>query len=112
MRKLFGLLALPAVLCAFSISASGAAASQQQCFNLDAYQPVCAWSGSEWNGTFSWWPGSSTGCHNHTGNPNLRSFWNNSPYTIRMGGWGTLPSGYGYQIPGSGSVTGDICWPA
>jgi hypothetical protein len=70
---------------------------------------VCAWSGANYTGTFSWWPGSSTGCHNHADNPNLQSYWNRTGYNVRLGGQGTL--GSGLADPNRAS-TGDICWPA
>jgi hypothetical protein len=48
-----------------------ASADRNQCSSNTA----CAWSDSGYIGNFSWWsPGS--GCHDHAGNPNLRSVWN------------------------------------
>ena len=32
---------------------------------------VCAWANNDFTGNFSWWPASSTGCHNHSGNPSI-----------------------------------------
>jgi hypothetical protein len=72
---------------------------------------VCAWSGKEFNGTFSWWPASNTGCHSHAGNPNLRSFWNRTGYWVRLGGWGNLEPHQTLWFF-EGSITGEICWPA
>lgn len=105
----FALSAIPAVSV---ISAPSAYASQAQCQEHFLSQPVCAWQGTEYGGEFSWWPASSTGCHSHVKNANLRSFWNLSPYTIRVGGWGTLPSGLGLQFGANEPITGEICWPA
>jgi hypothetical protein len=84
-------------------------ASESQC---PEYYAVCAWSGNEWNGTFSWWESASTGCHSHASNPYLRSFWNDSSYTIRLTGWGTLGPHLGLELPAGEAVTGEICWPA
>jgi Peptidase inhibitor family I36 len=70
---------------------------------------VCAWSGTNYTGQFSWWPASSTGCHGHADNPTLRSFWNRTGYTVRLGGQGNLGSGL---ADANRTVTGDICWPA
>lgn len=112
MRKLIGLSALLAVVGVSAISAPGASASTAQCAAISYENPVCAWSNSDTTGTFSWWPASSKGCHDHTENPKLRSFWNTSPYTVRLGGAGTLPSGYGIYTPENSPVTGEICWPA
>jgi hypothetical protein len=70
---------------------------------------VCAWSGANYTGAFSWWPASSTGCHSHADNPSLQSFWNRTGYTVRLGGQGNLGSGLADP---NRAVTGDICWPA
>lgn len=71
---------------------------------------VCAWSGI-FTGTLSWWPESNTGCHNHSGNPKLKSGFNGSSYRERVGGWGYVASHYAWESVG-GVVTGELCWPA
>lgn len=73
---------------------------------------MCAWQGNEYGGALSYWPQGNTGCHNHAGNPNLRSFWNRTPYNVRIGGWGVLGPGYGLQMPANEPITGELCWPA
>jgi hypothetical protein len=73
---------------------------------------VCAWENSNFTGNFSQWPASNTGCHNHSGNPSIRSGWNRSPYNVRYGGGPTLPPGYAFEVnPGENPITGEICWP-
>jgi hypothetical protein len=73
---------------------------------------VCAWANSDFTGNFSWWPASSTGCHNHSGNPSIRSGYNRTGYNVRYGGGPTLPPGYAFQLnPGENPITGEICWP-
>jgi hypothetical protein len=72
---------------------------------------VCAWSGYSFTGTFSWWPESNTGCHNHASNPELRSGVNFSKYRERVGGWGYVQPNFAWESVG-GVVTGELCWPA
>ena len=81
-------------------------------FSLSQCDPnkMCAWQNNNYTGTFSWWWQSDTGCHDHAGNPHLRSFWNRTAYTVRLGGWGNLPSGW-QEYVNLGAVAGQICWP-
>jgi hypothetical protein len=73
---------------------------------------VCAWANSDFTGNFSWWAASNTGCHNHAGNPSIRSGYNRTGYNVRYGGGPTLPPGYAFQLnPGENPITGQICWP-
>lgn len=138
MRKLFGLMALLAALAAFVVPTSAAAeetpSSSQEAPSASeeaasAGEPIapselsplsqsecpenamCAWEGREFNGNFSWWPASSTGCHSHSGNSNLRSFWNRTGYWVRLGGWGELEPHQTLWLV-SGSITGELCWPS
>ena len=105
-KRLVGFPALLAVLGVFALPAPNASANECAVKDL-----MCAWSGSEWNGELSWWYPSDFGCHNHANNPKLRSFWNDTPYTVRIGGWGNLGPGLGLQIPSGDYITGEICWP-
>lgn len=82
-----------------------ASADLSQCPN----NAVCAWSGTNYTGSFTWWPAANTGCHNHSGIPTLQSFWNRTGYVVRLGGQGNLGSGLADP---NRTVTGDICWPA
>lgn len=134
MRRLIGVLALFAALGVLALSASAASAeefppaseeevpsfvepttpgeitpnSMSQC----SPGTMCAWEGLNFDGNFSWWGASEFGCHSHGGNPNLRSFWNRTPYTVRLGGWRDLGSGQSIGVIGwSESVTGELCWP-
>jgi hypothetical protein len=101
------LITRPAAPSELGSAKSGAApASLSEC----SIGQVCAWSGI-FTGTFSWWPESNTGCHNHASNPNLRSGYNGSNYRERVGGWGYVASHFAWESVG-GSVTGELCWPA
>ena len=71
---------------------------------------VCAYENNNWSGQFSWWAGSDTGCHNHLGNPKIRSGWNRTQHFVWYGTVG-VPKGEGFWIPeGQNPVTGKICW--
>jgi len=118
MRKLASLLALLATLGLVSVSASGAEAEESSLPPTEAApasmaecpsNAVCVWSGQDFNGFFSWWSASETGCHNHADNPLIGSAWNRSGYRVRLGGWGYLASGR--SEPNLGQVNGAICWP-
>ncbi len=136
MRRPIGLLALLAVLGALAVSAAGAAAKEAPHRTGDGaiifYKPnlapfaesdcpgaigpnwesyMCAWQGTEWGGQLSYWPQGNKGCHNHVNNPNLRSFWNRTPYNVRIGGWGVLGPGLGLQMTPNTPITGELCWP-
>ena len=107
-RKVFlsALVALTLLVGALFIATPKASASLEQCAN--GY--VCVWELSNFSGAFSAWPASSTGCHSHINNPNIRSAWNRTGYYVRLGGWGTIGPGSSIQL-NSGWITGEICWP-
>ncbi len=107
MRKLIGLIALLAALGVFVVSASAASASKSQCLANE----VCVWSGFSFTGQFSWWAESDKGCHNHSGNPKLRTVWNRTGYTIMAGGWENIGPNTWDERFGSDPLTGEICWP-
>ena len=134
MRKLIGLLALLGALGVSAAAASVASAEEvtlangataviesassssshitpfakTECMSAE----VCVWSGSEFNGTFSEWGESETGCHSHTNNPELRSGWNRTSINVEVGGTGiTLSSNQTFQITSGSPVTGQICFP-
>jgi hypothetical protein len=72
---------------------------------------MCIWSGQA-AGTFSWWPGYETGCHAHAANPSFLSFWNRTPYTVRLGGHGNVgPNRPSYEVSITGPIYGEVCWP-
>ena len=80
-------------------------ASESQC----PANAVCAWSGANYTGGFSWWPANDTGCKAHAQIPTVRSGKNNTGYWVRFGGQVTLPPATSFA---SGySVAGQICWP-
>jgi len=68
---------------------------------------VCAWSGANYTGTFSWWA-ANTGCHNHINNPNIRSMYNHTGHDINIVGRGSLGAGFefGWADP---AITQAIC---
>jgi hypothetical protein len=75
---------------------------------------VCVWAKINYEGGFSQWAGSETGCHSHAGNPGIKSWWNRTGYTVRLGGWGNVgPHEAGSFVWESETpITGEICWPA
>jgi Peptidase inhibitor family I36 len=85
-------------------AAPGASASLSQCPS----NAMCVWEGRNYDGNFSWWAASDTGCHTHAGNSQLRSGWNRTSYGVDFGGWWVPPNIGPVQIP-SGYVTGPVC---
>ena len=76
---------------------------------------MCVWSGRNWEGNFSAWPESNTGCHSHSENSSIRSWWNRTGYTVRLGGWGTSgphSEPETFVLESTNPITGEICWPA
>jgi hypothetical protein len=67
---------------------------------------VCAWSGANYTGTFSWWA-ANTGCHNHEFNPFIRSGWNHTGHDVWYGS-GTLGAGFAFAWA-EPAITGAIC---
>lgn len=80
--------------------------SLSQCSN----NTVCVWEGRNFDGSFSWWPASDFGCHNHANNPLLRSIWNRTAYKVRFGGCCDIGPNVAFSLT-SGYITGNICWP-
>jgi hypothetical protein len=72
---------------------------------------MCVWQANNYTGALSYWAASDTGCHNHLGNPDLRSFYNNtSNKTLSLPGWGiSFAPGYG-GTGVSSPYTGALCW--
>lgn len=128
MKKIIGLMALVAALGAFAISASGANAAEPTASSGATIAPVntaqmsplsltqcsagtvCAWSTNNFEGTFSWWAASDTGCHSHENNPKLRSGWNRTSHFVWYGTLG-VPAGEGWTLnAGANPITGQVCW--
>jgi len=103
---LSALAALALLAGALLIAAPKASASMSQC----SAGTVCAWENSNFTGNFSQWSASETGCHNHAGNPKIRSGWNRTGVTVRYGGVIELGSGLWFEKPGGNAITGEICW--
>jgi hypothetical protein len=100
-----GALVAPALLAAvLFVATPKASASISQC---EPGGKVCAWSGGSATGNFSWWA-ANTGCHNHAGNPNIRSMYNRTDHDIELPGRGFLGAGFsfGWAEP---AITGLIC---
>jgi hypothetical protein len=68
---------------------------------------VCAWSGANYTGTFSWWA-ANTGCHNHEFNPSIRSMYNHTGHDINIVGRGTLGAGFSFAWA-EPAITTAIC---
>jgi hypothetical protein len=106
-RTVLGALAALALLaCALFVAAPKASASLSQC----SAGTVCAWENSNFTGNFSQWSASETGCHNHAGNPKIRSGWNRTGVTVRYGGVIELGPGLAFEKPTGNAITGEICW--
>jgi len=104
--SLSALVALLLLMGAMFVATPKASAGLEQC----SAGQVCIWQNSNFTGTFSWWSRADTGCHNHEGNPNIRSAWNRTDYWVRLGGRGPVAPGNTLQ-EFSGAITGQICWP-
>lgn len=72
---------------------------------------VCAWSQADFQGNFSFWSASDTGCKNHANNPNIRSGFNRTGFNVRFGGGPTLSPGTGFSLIQGNPIIGLICWP-
>jgi hypothetical protein len=102
-RVLGALVVLALLAVVLFVATPKASAESSQCNESGR---VCAWSGGNYNGTFSWWA-ANTGCHNHEMNPNIRSIWNRTGHTILVQG---EPLGAGFLVSGGEPpVTGAIC---
>jgi Peptidase inhibitor family I36 len=106
-RKMFSsaLIVLALLVGALLVAAPKASAERSQCSS----NTVCVWSQSGYEGNFSQW-GPNTGCHNHEGNPSLRSVWNRTNRTIEIPARFNLgPGGAISLTAGEPSITGVIC---
>jgi Peptidase inhibitor family I36 len=108
-QKVFlsALVALALLAGALFVAAPKASASKSQC----SANTVCAWENSNFTGNFSQWAASDTGCHNHAGNPKIRSGWNRTGVNVRFGGAGVLEPGKAFELLSGDPITGEICWP-
>lgn len=88
------------------VAAPKASADLSQC----PANAVCVWEGRTYDGNFSWWAASDTGCHNHVNNPNLRSIWNRTGYWVGWSGTYGVAPGVQWSL-GSGYLSGPVCWP-
>jgi hypothetical protein len=105
--SLGALCALALLAGALFVATPKASAGLEQC----SANQVCVWENNNFTGNFSWWWRSDTGCHNHAGNPNIRSAYNRTDYLVRPGGHpDIIRPGYWWSLY-SGSITGQICWP-
>lgn len=76
-----------------------------------SWATVCAWETPNYDGTFSWWSSTDTGCHNHAYNPVLRSGWNRTGWIVYYGSLEVQPE-HGFFFPyGTGHpITGMVCF--
>jgi hypothetical protein len=124
MQKIIGLITVLATLGAMAIFSSVAVAEEAavvvEPVNTAEMAPmslsqcsqgtVCAWSTDNFEGNFSWWPGTPTGCKTHENNPKLRSGWNRTQHFVWYGTVG-VPPGEGWTLnPGANPITGQVCW--
>lgn len=100
------LVALMLSLGAWLIAAPKASASAAQCPG----NAVCVWSENADKGEFRYWREWEPGCHNHENLPYIRSVWNDTGVTIRIGGRGTLAHGESWEAGSGNPLTGEICW--
>lgn len=103
---LSALAALTLLAGALFVAAPKASAAKSQC----SANTVCAWENSNFTGNFSQWSAGETGCHNHAGNPNIRSGWNRIGSNVRYGGVLILEPGFAFEKPTGNAITGEICW--
>jgi Peptidase inhibitor family I36 len=103
---LAALAALALVASALFIAASQASASLGQCLE----NQVCVWQTKNFEGKFSHWSGSETGCKAHLENLEIRSGWNNTGFNVRFGGKFTLGGGGKFELGSGEVITGQICW--
>jgi len=103
--SLGALVALAMLVGALFIATPQASAERSQCSENTA----CVWERSGYEGRFSFW-GPNTGCHNHEGNPSLRSVWNRTGRTIEIPGRFNIGPGGSISLGGSeNSITGLVC---
>ena len=125
-HKLFGPLALFAILGALAMFAPTAGAeevspsSEGASTSVEAFTmsplslsqctqgTMCIWEANNWEGNFSWFAGQNTGCHWHEGLPNIRSAWNRTGFTVELRGYGLIASGE--RFTGKGVFTEPLCW--
>jgi hypothetical protein len=85
-----------------------ASASLSQCSSGH----VCVWAARNYEGQFSSWPASNTGCHNHESNPEVRSIANWTGYKVEVVGRFILEAGFAVSLNSwEGPITSAICWP-
>jgi hypothetical protein len=71
---------------------------------------VCAWEARAFEGNFSWFAASETGCHPHPGLPEMRSGYNNTHHTVFYGPE-EIKEGVAWNLEvGKNPIVGQICW--
>jgi len=105
MRKLL-LICVIAVAGVLPFSASGASASWSQC----PENAGCVWSGYNGEGQISWWYPQLNACHDHSNNPQIRSWWNRTGYWMHMGTAFASPHSSGSLEPFYNPITGQVCF--
>ncbi len=91
-----------------AVAAPKASAGLSQC----SPTTMCVWEDTANTGRFSWWNASDRGCHDHRDNPNIRTAWNRTPYSVQLGGRATIAPGNLWTNGPNWNifVTGVICW--
>ena len=105
--SLSALAALALLAGALFVAAPKASAGAGQC----SPTTMCVWQDIAFTGNFSWRYAEDRVCHDHLGNPEIRSAWNRTPYTVALGGKTTLAPTVQWSSGAAWSyVTGWICW--
>lgn len=108
--SLSALAALMLLLGALVIAATAAPQASANIFDCSAGQ-ICVWEDTSYTGQMSWWWQGDRGCKTHRENPNIRSAYNLTRYTVQLGGREYVNPTYPWS---SGNpaiyVTGVICW--
>jgi hypothetical protein len=102
--SLGALVALALVVGALFAAAPTASANTEQC----SANTVCVWESRDFRGNFSWWYEWDRGCHEHGGNPQIRSWWNRTGHEVTAGRAGNIGHNPGWI--GEGYINGLICW--
>jgi hypothetical protein len=105
MRKLI-LICVLAVVGVLGVSVSSAGASWSQC----PEGAGCVWSGYNGEGQISWWYPQLNACHEHSNNPQIRSWWNRTGYWMHMGTAFAQPHSNGSLEPFYNPITGLVCF--
>lgn len=76
-----------------------------------SFATVCAWETPNYDGNFSWWSSTDTGCHSHDNNPVLHSGYNRTGWIVYYGSLEVQPEhGFFFPYGGGNPITGMVCF--